>query len=78
MISVQDGTVSLLSIPKLHCLVDTIKHSQDLVYSLALHKDGSILAKSYRNIHIRDIASKKVIKTVTGLAMPTLSTGSRL
>ena len=32
------GTVSLFSIPK-QCLVETIKHTQDPVYSMAQNKD---------------------------------------
>eukprot|EP00090_Calanus_glacialis_P015613 TRINITY_DN2460_c0_g1_i2.p1 TRINITY_DN2460_c0_g1~~TRINITY_DN2460_c0_g1_i2.p1 ORF type:complete len:606 (-),score=281.26 TRINITY_DN2460_c0_g1_i2:53-1870(-) len=65
----EDGTVSLFSIPK-QCLVETIKHTQDPVFSLALNKDGSILAMGSRNIHIWDVSSKKVTKTVTGHANP--------
>ena len=47
------GTVSLFSIPK-QCLVETIKHTQDPVYSMAQNKDGSTLAMGSRNIHICD------------------------
>ena len=64
----EDGTVSL-SIPK-QCLVDTIKHTQDLVYSLALNKDGSTLAMGSRNIHIWDLSNEKEMQTVTGHVNP--------
>ena len=47
------GTVSIFSIPK-QCLVETIKHTQDQVYSMAQNKDGSTLAMGSRNIHICD------------------------
>jgi len=40
------------------------------VYSLALNKDGCILAMGSRNIHTWDMSSKKVIKKVTGHANP--------
>ena len=65
----QDGTVSLFSIPK-QCLVETIKHTQDPVYSVALNKDGSILAMGPRNINTWDLSSKRVTKTVIGHATP--------
>jgi len=65
----EDGIVSLFSISK-QCLVDTIKHTKNPVYYLALNKDGSIQAMGSRNIHILDVSSKKVTKTVTGHANP--------
>jgi WD40 repeat protein len=52
----ESGTVSLFSIPK-QCLVGTIKHTQDPVYSMAQNKDGSTLAMGSRNIHICDYDS---------------------
>jgi len=65
----EDGTVSLFSIPK-QCLLSSIKHSTDPLHSLALNKEETMLAMGSRNIHIWDMASKKVTKTLTGHANP--------
>jgi len=62
---------SLFSIPK-QCPVDTTKHTQDSMYSLALNKDGFILVMGSRNIHIWEVSRKKVNKTVTGHANPVI------
>ena len=56
------------SLSLLQCLVNTSKHTHDPLYSLALYKDSSILAMGSRNIHVWDVSSKKVTKTVTGHA----------
>jgi len=65
----EDGSVSLFSIVK-QCLVSTLMHSPDPIHSLALNKEETMLAMGSRNIHIWDLVSSKVVRTLTGHANP--------
>jgi len=65
----EDGSVSLFSITK-QCLVSTFMHSPEPIHSLALNKEETMLAMGSRNIHIWDLVSSEVVRTMTGHANP--------
>jgi len=67
----EDGCVSIFSVSKL-AFMSSFQAGTDPIFSLAISLDDSLLATGSRAIRVWDVASQRLVKTLTGHANPVM------
>jgi len=68
----EDGCVSIFSVSKL-AFMSSFQAGTDPIFSLAMSKDDSLVATGSRAIRVWDVASQRLVKTLTGHANPVIN-----